>query len=828
MALQVWLPLNGNLDNQGLYNKTITSSAFASNVNGKIGSCIKCSTTAAIDTEIPSSVWDFTTKSISFGAWVKINQTELAEVTSTSTYSGNYTTAGGNLLGRCSYGGLGLRWKTNNLTTNTTPTNVYMYVYIRNSSSGSRQTATIDFPFNTWVHIFVVFDRDAQTMTIFKDGQSYSSVAVNMSTYATTGNISQGNFMINWATWDGGNGNSKYAPWYINDLRIYDHALSPKEVHEIAKGLVLHYPLNDLNQTFINSFVYPTFDTSSSNGGWSHWSSSGSTHSFSQNTSKEYIYNKNNTYSHKFANTSGSYSICYQSPAFEGGYRSAQAIVKLENGEVPDLTKLYFGCNATTLSTPTTLTPLGDGFYLMKREGFKQDGSNDLVSIVSKGVTVYISEAYLENNKEFCSNILNSDNDIVYDCSGYNNNGKLYSYDSEGSISVISDSPRYDRSIFLNSSAVNNAASGTVCIYGHCGLTLPNQMSVAFWCKPTANGYRSTTGQGQFCTTKYTLGSLMGTDYQGSAMNHRDNTIDINDSSSTAQCRLSFIPTLNEWHHYAVTYDGQTGRIYKDGVETQNKSFDSPKTLDSFIGVIIGLSRAGNVWRRNKSQFSDFRIYATCLSQPDILELYNTSALIDNKGNGYSYKFDEISKNLFTLENWNEGCKITLSYVNRNGSPSIPLNPAQFYYGSGDSRNLQFQTKFASNTQYKFDLWIDSDDAYNSVTNKNVEGGIRVYYTDRTSAEYTVLTNIGNRDNPIGWVHKIYYSTPGKSISGIGVHYNTAINVYYRWDSMIIPIESTTEIKNNGIMSTGSFRENVDVAQICKGDNFDTNQLIEI
>jgi len=30
----------------------------------------------------------------------------------------------------------------------------------------------------------------------------------------------------------------------INDVRIYDHALSPREVAEIAKGLVLHYPLN--------------------------------------------------------------------------------------------------------------------------------------------------------------------------------------------------------------------------------------------------------------------------------------------------------------------------------------------------------------------------------------------------------------------------------------------------------------------------------------------------------------------------------------------------------------------------------------------------------
>jgi len=31
----------------------------------------------------------------------------------------------------------------------------------------------------------------------------------------------------------------------MNDVRVYSHALSAKEVEEIAKGLVLHYQLND-------------------------------------------------------------------------------------------------------------------------------------------------------------------------------------------------------------------------------------------------------------------------------------------------------------------------------------------------------------------------------------------------------------------------------------------------------------------------------------------------------------------------------------------------------------------------------------------------------
>jgi len=45
-------------------------------------------------------------------------------------------------------------------------------------------------------------------------------------------------------------GRESYAGGYfsfngcVQDLRIYDHALSPLEVKHLAQGLVLHYPLN--------------------------------------------------------------------------------------------------------------------------------------------------------------------------------------------------------------------------------------------------------------------------------------------------------------------------------------------------------------------------------------------------------------------------------------------------------------------------------------------------------------------------------------------------------------------------------------------------------
>ena len=167
-------------------------------------------------------------------------------------------------------------------------------------------------------------------------------------------------------------------------------------------------------------------------------------------------------------------------------------------------------------------------------------------------------------------------------------------------------------------------------------------MTVTFWCNPIA-GYTGGTSQGQFCTTNYAYGIIgAGSDYQESAMNHRDGCVDMNDSSSATQCRPEIIFIPNEWHYYTFTYDGQNGKSYRDGLLQNTKSFSEPKTLDSFVGVILGFSKAGGVWRSNKSYYSDFRVYCTALSAEDIKSLYNNSAYIDNQGNIYGAVYEEV------------------------------------------------------------------------------------------------------------------------------------------------------------------------------------------
>lgn len=71
--------------------------------------------------------------------------------------------------------------------------------------------------------------------------------------------------------------------------------------------------------------------------------------------------------------------------------------------------------------------------------------------------------------------------DVEYDSSGYKNNGQFYSYDLNGTIEELKDTPKYNRSMYINSSDnTTNTASGTKYLYGNCTLINPNNLTITF------------------------------------------------------------------------------------------------------------------------------------------------------------------------------------------------------------------------------------------------------------------------------------------------------------------------------------------------------------
>lgn len=618
MSLQVWLPLNGDLHNQGLDQmvKNTSNSGAVINNNGKIGKCYSFDGT---DDWIQWSInkENYGNKPLSFCCWFKSDK---------SKSTGCIIDIAADLC-------LGYNYNSNNVTF------YYWRVYGTSSSRhGDSNTTTNQFDANLWHHIAVVYDNT--TNKIYVDGILQNTWQSKSQTYwvpllsASYNKLSIGKSAGS-TSWIGG---------LVNDIRIYNHCLSAKEIEEISKGLVLHYKLDQNINVLNNCYNYPTFNTSSATGGWSHWGPSGHSGKYSQNTDKQFIYNKNNTYSHCVDNTAsatGKYYLCYQSPAFEGGYRSLQCIVKEANGQpitesicVPDWNARNGGAPSNIW---TRITSLGDGFYWCEVDGISQDGNNDLVGIiVQPGYKIYISEAYLENDRKVCSNIFNQDNlNTIYDCSGYNNNGIA------NQLTTTSISARYKNGIVFSgsSSYVKTIENKWMAQYAR-------EMTINLWAKaatwPTSGRIFSCTETGGFNTEAGNSGYWRFPIYV--CTNEAQTSYAYKYDSQEIQ--ISALP-INEWVMLTFVYDSTGTRTYINGElhhTYTNTSYGIRFNTNArlFLGCEANSANPSSPYFNG--QENDFRIYYTALTDEQILELYNTSATIDNKGNVYSREYIENNK----------------------------------------------------------------------------------------------------------------------------------------------------------------------------------------
>lgn len=284
----------------------------------------------------------------------------------------------------------------------------------------------------------------------------------------------------------------------------------------------------------------------------------------------------------------------------------------------------------TAMSAPqrgsTTFTPTGGTVWLNIPGSYYKDGADSYNKRVKfshfkleKGATATPWVSATSDSEKF--------GNTVFDTSGYKYDGIYAKFDDAGSFSWQSDSPRYSVACKLNSDGISNYnRAGAAFIRGTVPITTPNTLTVAFWCYGQLSyggGYH-----GLFSTSNNTAAS----DYQASALNHRDNGFDVNSSDGSNHLRLSLNIIVGEWHHYAITYDGQTAKSYRDGVLRETKAFSSATALGSFQYVFLGLSGAGGAYRKSNASYSDFRLYVTALSADDILELYHTPITLSNNG----------------------------------------------------------------------------------------------------------------------------------------------------------------------------------------------------
>lgn len=593
MSLQVWLPLTKDLKNQGLASITYTGTPTFKSIGKLSNRSLDLSSRLTFNC---SALTNKTIFSVCF--WAKVNDDSNLSTNWVDVIGFTDISSGGN-SGQ-------LRWETcyaeAQATRGISGHDNATYAITQYSAISGVTPVTVK---NKWEHR--VFTVSSTECIEYVDGEQKA-------TYGVNGGHLSGAFWI---------GETGKINGEIQDVRIYDHCLSPMEVKQISQGLVLHYPLSSNSiQTLNNCFVYPTFNSSATAAGWYHWGSTGHQGTYGQSTDSNYIYRKGQTYAHWVADGSEATHnyLLYQSPDFEGGRRSLQCICKEENGLPITESIVYPVWNArsggTTADKWTSITSLGNGFYHCKCENIQQDGSNDLVGFyVRIGYKVYFSEAYLENDKEACADIFYPSN-TVYDISGFCNNGIKI-----GDITVSNDTPKYNISTYLNGSSYLQSIDNT-------NLSGDFDFTVAFWiCADSfTNDYASVVwngcSSGNYAIAICVPNGKVSLDF----WNNRYLTNNV-------------VLASNNWYHVCCTktagvVSSSNSHIYINGQEvaaTANNYYQTAPNISGSYKWIIGrLNDTSSRYITGK--VSDIRIYATALSAEEVLSLYQNSATIDSNG----------------------------------------------------------------------------------------------------------------------------------------------------------------------------------------------------
>ena len=591
MSLQIWLPLRGNLNNNGIASATITNSNATVDASGKIGSCYSFNGSTSCIEITCSSFPTFFSGPFSICMWFYNNDNS-----SRSILFGNWSLTGS-------------FFNVEKFANNT------VRFYWNGSPDITFESATL--PAGVWTHLTVT--RSENTVKCYINGElkqtSTTALTNAPGSTATLFRIGRDNRSDDTAT------NGKF-----NDFRLYDHALSAEEVKEISKGLILHLPLN--NDDAQNPNLLPHTGVATYGLGYMAAYSSGTVA-----VDNTVLFNGKPTI--KITPSTSSTS--------SGGWNAYNSSVSLTAG------KIYtYSCYIrSSIADEWNFSSLGHyQAYTSDNSHNSTDRTfikyivpaNQWVKVVQKfkctvnsvfrsffiyftntSQTIWISDVKLEEGEvdtPWKPHTSDTDYPTVYDMSGYGNNGTL----SSTSPSVVKGAPRkYKTSMFFN--GTNNF------IMCGRGAMVRDAFTINMW------AYMSDW-------SKYSNGMRLASCTEGGGWNFEQNgtnniafLVGTGTTSNAYKYTITNtgLSSLSGWVMWTGTYDGFRGKVYINGILDNTLEIYTTKTpiyYHSSNGIFIGCEAAGDTTTSGGAYFngriSDFRIYATALSAEDIYKLYDT------------------------------------------------------------------------------------------------------------------------------------------------------------------------------------------------------------
>jgi hypothetical protein len=589
--LVAWYPLNGDiLDYSGKGNVAVNSGAVVNN-SGKTGSCYSFSGNYMTTVNPLIKGIDFT-----ISLWARVNSSGNQCFCCTRTVTGDgisFFIISGKL-----------RFDTNIST---------------------QWTTTYSFPIDTWVHVTITKDSNYKKLYINGVFHSSTNAVGDMTNMSSI--FSMGASHINGSGW------GNYLDGKMNDFRVYDSALSLKEIYELSRAKVLHYKFDELQEPTVNiaNNVYLGFSGD-------RWQKVTSFPAGMPVDAQVFKRINANTYWGSFS------SFIPTNPTPYNRTFTVSFWYYLEAGYDGTVDSLFFGApnsgdsiySSISTSLNNTFSTVIKGRWVYGEQTLKittNAFSYDYFpgwsgGTIADGKHCYIAGFQLEEKDHATPYIGGSRDGVVKDCSGYGRNAVI----------ALDTSPKWDKSSVLGSGSYYFKSPMNLNIYDGDVITcssavLPNDsFTFSFWTYRTADscGYISI----------FRLGA-----YGVSGIDTRDGGVDIFSTTGVSLGFLSgMLASLNTWVFQTITFNRSnlSLKYYCNGVLTSSITLSQDLPISpTGLPLVLGYSYAGGVHRFFNGNLDDFRIYATELSVDDVLSLYKTRASLDSFGNNFAHQFVE-------------------------------------------------------------------------------------------------------------------------------------------------------------------------------------------
>lgn len=488
-------------------------------------------------------------------------------------------------------------------------------------------------------HHFVMYVTDSR-LYVYKDGelQNGNGTATTLPTYSDGNGLGIGCFHYSYNIYPG------YGD--ICDFRIYDHALSPREVKEISKGLVCHYTLNNgggenliKNSTLSNntdSWIGGGTPLTSENTTYNSvdcWHVVGELQKYKTLTPYFTVNNTRNL----GVQTAGNQYVLSMDVLFENVVKGTTNyyVTLYKSGETIDGTwrtpTVVNNSGHFTSTTGDNLDPLklnNKGWQrvwiAVEFGDYNWSNANYVFQLYFRDFTgdIYVKNVKIEEGSvatpwtpnptdpEYTK--MGFDDGIEYDVSGYGHNGTKV-----GNITIDVDTPRYwTSSVFDGDTSLIKISDLNL------HPMLGSEWTCAFWVYNNDNEDRSIFFSGYGFTTGAAFGIEKAT--SNATRIYWGGLPDIHPSGYT-------VP-VNQWCHLAFVGTPTSIKCYLNGElkYTYTGTLDISKLAANTTYGIGRDSRTGAT--AFKGKMSDVRFYATCLSEADILALYNTPISLSSNG----------------------------------------------------------------------------------------------------------------------------------------------------------------------------------------------------